>query len=171
MIGLQSFTSATDEQARATLKIASYRPCHSPSPWGEGRCEGELNCSSGRKPALTSNSNGISRLIKPTQAFPRLIKGKNKNPFFLVAFGRLRTPLGEGPTLQRPAAPKPWRRRVACGHPPEGRCFSTVCQESAPLWGVWSPLEAFGRLRKAMEAPGGGALFFLSLCYLFNLCR
>src|SRR6516165_8654069 len=73
MTGLQSLASAREEQANAILKIASYRPCNSPSPWGEGRGEGELNCSGGRKPALTSGSNGV----------PRLIKGKIKNPFFL----------------------------------------------------------------------------------------
>ena len=34
--------------------IAKRRPCHSPSPGGEGRGEGGLNCHSERKPAPTN---------------------------------------------------------------------------------------------------------------------
>src|ERR1700722_8066486 len=36
----------------AFLKIANQRPCHSPSPGGEGRGEGELHTDSGRDVAL-----------------------------------------------------------------------------------------------------------------------
>ena len=42
-----------DLQSSATAENASHRPCDSPSPEGEGRDEGDLNCSSGRQPALT----------------------------------------------------------------------------------------------------------------------
>jgi hypothetical protein len=96
MIGLQSSTSTWNGRVEATSKIASQRPCHSPSPGGEGRGEGELNCSSGREPALTdilasgfrllnSASAGLSSLFKPIQALSRLFKAKNKNNFFLQA--------------------------------------------------------------------------------------
>ncbi len=40
MIGLQSSTSAQDEQAGAIFEIASYRPCYSPSPGGDLSCLG-----------------------------------------------------------------------------------------------------------------------------------
>ena len=32
-----------DLQTSATVERQNHRPCHSPSPWGEGRDEGELN--------------------------------------------------------------------------------------------------------------------------------
>jgi hypothetical protein len=42
-----------DFQSLAIVRSSSYRPCHSPSPGGEGRDEGEL-CSRGRQSALMS---------------------------------------------------------------------------------------------------------------------
>ncbi len=71
-------------------------PPHACAPGGDGRSEGELNCSSGRKPAhtaipapdfwiLNSDSNGVPRLLKPYEAFSSLLKGKNKNHFFFWA--------------------------------------------------------------------------------------
>ena len=47
----------------------------SPSPGGEGRGEGGLNCSSGREPALTSPASGSKTVLKPEtnsrQGLPR----------------------------------------------------------------------------------------------------
>jgi hypothetical protein len=60
----------------AFLKIANYRPCYSPSPWGEGRDEDELTtdlvgprCCASAVPAGLSkiarrSSAGSSRLLK-----------------------------------------------------------------------------------------------------------
>src|SRR5580692_10996380 len=50
-------------QSSAIVKSANHLAHRSPSPGGEGRGEGELNCSSGRKPALIKVGRVYSRAV------------------------------------------------------------------------------------------------------------
>jgi hypothetical protein len=52
-----------DFRSSAIVESSSHRPCHSPSPGGEGRDEGELSCSSGRQPALIKVGRAYSRAV------------------------------------------------------------------------------------------------------------
>src|SRR5580693_1701790 len=67
-------------QSSAIVKSANHLAHRSPSPGGEGRGEGELNCSSGRKPALIKvggsvlTSRASCHFVHSVQAYPRLPK-------------------------------------------------------------------------------------------------
>jgi hypothetical protein len=50
---LASFSKTNPFTINITRSIANHLPNRSPSPGGEGGGEGELNCRSGREPALT----------------------------------------------------------------------------------------------------------------------
>ena len=56
-------------QLPASARSSSYQPCHSPSPGGEGRDEGELNHSSGYQPALIKM--GCCRQVHCPRLYPR----------------------------------------------------------------------------------------------------
>src|ERR1700677_2386046 len=87
-----------DLQSPIIVEKRNHRPCYSPSPWGEGRGEGELYlcerserhflcCSGtgrdegepdhrGRQSALISCPSGHSKILfKVSQAHSRLFKG------------------------------------------------------------------------------------------------
>jgi hypothetical protein len=79
-----------DFQSSAIAKNAGYQPCHSPSPGGEGRDEGELKhrgrqfalikCDQGGYPSVVKNPflpnepNFHSSLFKPTQTYSRVFE-------------------------------------------------------------------------------------------------
>jgi hypothetical protein len=122
-------------------------------------CACDLHRSSGRKPALIVIlapdswilNAAVLRLIKPNQAFPSLIKAKNKNPFFFSL--PLLASVEEEPnvvksTLRKAKVPIFRKKRLfkSVFHLPARRNLG------AKVGRLRSPLVGYGRLQ---TAPGG----------------